>query len=269
MSRGSSIVSVPRASDSERPVGAEKWGGEAAMADAAERAASTALRKLSPRRDAEDVWAAARAAAWEAMVSGRVSTWAGVHLVARQTAMTEMVSLQSWVPNWEAQRSGGRRPDGAPTEVLDDAPVYQGGPGRVEAAMARQPDSSDAPSAQLRKLQQILDELVDRLVDAGMARPRAAAIVELVVEHPEICRGPSRARRRLVEEEGLSRWAAQALVTLMLGYPHRGIPGLLERELRGDKGWDHPSFPKLMSLIMSNRPRQVSGAWSKVADPAA
>lgn len=255
----------------ESAASAEQWGGTAAMADAAARAASTAVRALSPGRDREDVWASARAAAWEAMASGRVATWAGVHLVARQQATVTLASLRSWAPEWDVRRSGGRRPEHVPGDVIDDVPVLDDGPGLVEVQLTRQALAAgeEAPSPALVRLREVLDDLTRALIAAGMPEGTANASVDLVIEFPEAHRGPRRARQALVRRCRMHPLAAAALVTLVLGYPARGIPGLVARELRGEDGWGHPSVPLLVAQVVASEPRAIRGAWAEPAEVAA
>lgn len=235
------------------------WSGPDDTITASEVAASIAVRDVGPRPGhREDVWAAARAHAWELLEDGRIRTWSGLRTAARRHALSTALALAHWRPEGEVRRGGfGSRGD-AP-EVIP-----------LDPASPRWLDSPDPPSTgpgatlvgDLHRLREILDRIVDELAERGLDAERARLLVDLVIDHPEVRRGAARARRRL-EDQGLADIAAAALVTLILGYPTRAVPGLIERELRGRDGWGHPCVPRLLDLVVHPRGRRLRGMWQE------
>jgi len=240
----------------------DDWSGPVEPGRAAEVAGALAVRSVRPAaRHRDDVRAAAVAAAWEALVKRTVTSWAGLRLVARNAALAAAIAQRSWIAESSARRSTAGAP-GRPTVV----PLDPAGP--LAACLDGTRSGDPAPSAALRRLRVTIDRLVDELAGRGLDAGRARELVEVVVEHPELRRGAQRARHRLLDE-GLAPIAADALVALVLGYPTRGVPGLLGRELTGAPGWAHPCVPRLLDLVARPRGRRLRGMWAAVDDTAA
>jgi len=234
------------------------WTGPDDPVTASEIAASLAIRDIRPRQTfRDDVWADARAHAWELLRRGKIATWPHLCVAARNRALASARALTHWRPVSEVRRANFGE-NGEAVAVLpfdpDDVIRTVGAFGDVSTR------SKEAPSANLRLLHDVLDRIVAELSGRGLTADRARQLVDIVVEHPEVRRGAGRARRRLVRE-GLAEVSAAALVALILGYPTRGVPGLVERELRGLTGWKHPCVPRLLDLTVHPRGTRLRGMW--------
>lgn len=234
------------------------WSGPTDPIEAAAVAASLAVRSTRPRPiHRDDVWSSARARAWELLERGAVDSWAGLQVATRHQALATSRSLVSWRPESEVRRSGRPADEFTITSLAPDDPTW--------VRTLHESERDDAPSPALRRLHRILDRIVTELTGRGLDPDRARDAVETVVEHPETRRGAGRARRRLIDD-GFANVSAAALVALVLGYPTRGVPGLVERELRGLTGWSHPCVPRLLDLTVHPRGSRLRGMWQ---DPAA
>lgn len=233
----------------------DSWAGPPDAVQASDTAASLAVRRVRPRPSHRaEVWASSRACAWALLRTRRVSSWPALVVAARRQALVTSRALVEWRAEHDVRRGGSDAASNS-VVVLDhlDHPLID---------LVDRSDGWPDRSAILRHVHDVLDRIVADLEERGLAEPIAHQAVDIVVEHPEVRRGAARARQRLIAD-GFAPVSAAALTALILGYPTRGVPGLVERELRGLIGWGHPSVPQLLDLVVRPRGTRLRGMWTE------